>query len=83
MVPSGESTFPACVRLARNCENDHLIPWPQGPTSSRNITSDCKHHHLAKHHYFTVERLPGGTIRWHTPLGRHYDRNPRPLLRGW
>ena len=76
-------TFPGCLRLARDCENDHLIPWPQGPSSEGNISSECKHHHLAKHHYLTAHRLSSGALRWATPLGRTYDRHPRPLLRGW
>ncbi len=76
-------TFPGCPRLARDCQSDHVIPWPQGPTAERNLSSECTHHHQAKHHYFTVNRDSTGTLTWHTPLGRSYPRRPRPLLRGW
>ncbi len=76
-------TFPACPRLARDCQSDHIIPWPQGPTAARNGSSECTHHHQAKHHYFTLTQHPNGTLQWNTPLGRTHLRHPRPLLRGW
>jgi hypothetical protein len=76
-------TFPGCARPAAQCEGDHITPWPRGSTSEPNLASECKHHHLAKHGYFTVTRLPDGTMRWTTPTGAFYDRHPRPLLRGW
>ncbi len=76
-------TFPACRRLARDCQSDHLVPWPQGPSTARNTSSECTHHHQAKHHYFTVTREQDGSLRWTTPLDRSYLRRPRPLLRGW
>ena len=76
-------TFPGCGRPAAQCEGDHVNPWPRGQTTATNLASECKHHHLAKHAYFTVNRLGDGTIRWTTPGGKSYDRQPRPLLRGW
>ena len=77
-------SFPGCPRLAWNTENDHLLPWPHGRTSSENIDCKCKHHHQAKTHgRYQTTRLPDGGIRWTTPLGRSYDRHPRPLLRGF
>ncbi len=76
-------TFPGCRRLARDCQSDHLVPWPQGPSTARNTSSECTHHHQAKHHYFTVTREQDGSLRWTTPLDRSYLRRPRPLLRGW
>ena len=76
-------TFPGCRRLARDCHSDHLDPWPIGPTTVHNTSSECVHHHQAKHAYFTVTRNPTGALTWTTPRGRSYTRNPRPLLRGW
>ena len=76
-------TFPGCPRLAQHCQNDHLTPWPTGPSAPHNTSSECTHHHQAKHDYFTVTRLPDGTLRWTTPTGHHTDRPPRPFLRGW
>ncbi len=76
-------TFPGCRRLARDCQNDHLDAWPIGPTTVHNTSSECVHHHQAKHAYFTVKRTGTGALTWTTPLGRSYTRHPRPLLRGW
>ena len=76
-------TFPVCTLLARRCDNDHVVPWPQGPTTADNTSSECKHHHLAKHECFTLTKAADGTLTWTTPLGRTYLRRPRPLLRGW
>ncbi len=77
-------SFPGCRRLAWCTENDHLLPWPAGRTTADNIDSKCKHHHQAKTHGgYHTERLTNGAIRWTTPLGRSYDRHPRPLLRGF
>ncbi len=77
-------SFPGCRRLAWSTENDHLLPWPQGRTTAENIDCKCKHHHQAKTHGgYRTQRFTDGTIRWTTPLGRIYDRHPRPLLRGF
>ncbi|MCW2707159.1 MAG: putative endonuclease [Frankiales bacterium] len=76
-------TFPGCYRLARSCDNDHLIEWPQGPTHIDNAATECRHHHQAKHHHLTVTKLHDGTLRWTTPTGHHADTPPRKLLRGW
>jgi hypothetical protein len=75
--------FPACPRLARACQNDHLIAWPTGRSVAHNISSECTHHHQAKHAFFTVTRLIDGTLRWRSPTGLTVDRPPRPFLQGW
>ncbi|MGZ6804091.1 MAG: DUF222 domain-containing protein [Nocardioidaceae bacterium] len=76
-------TFPGCVRLAQRCQNDHLVPHPVGPSSADNTSSECTHHHQAKHAAFTVVRADDGGLDWTTRHGRRYHRSPRPLLRGW
>ena len=75
--------FPGCPRLAHTCDKDHLIPWPRGSTSEPNLADECEPHHLARHHCFTVVRLPDGTIRWTSPTGHSYDRPPVPVLATW
>jgi hypothetical protein len=75
-------TFPGCWLLARRCQSDHLIEWPQGLTHVDNGACECVHHHQAKHSYFHVARLPGGTIRWTSRTSKHYDRRPRSLIPG-
>ena len=76
-------TFPGCLRLAQACQNDHVTPYPHGPTSEHNIASECTHHHQAKHAIFTVRRDNTGTMHWTTPSGLTVTRPARPLLRGW
>jgi hypothetical protein len=76
-------TFPGCRRLARECQNDHIVRWPEGPTSDDNIASECPHHHQGKHGYFAVRRTPDGTLHWTTPSGLTVSRPVQPLLRGW
>jgi hypothetical protein len=75
--------FPGCPRLAKHCDKDHLIPWPRGTTSEKNLGDECEHHHQAKHDCFSVVRLNDGTFRWTTPCGKEYDRAPRPVLDAW
>jgi hypothetical protein len=75
--------FPGCPRRAEQCDKDHLIPWPRGSTSEPNLADECEPHHKAKHHYFTVTRLPDGTVRWTLPCGLSFDRPPRPVLDSW
>ena len=86
-------TFPGCPKLARACQNDHITPWPAGPTHLDNITSECIHHHQSKtEKYFTVTRTKtagpsgitgGGSVHWTTKNGHTVTCQPRPLLRGW
>lgn len=38
-----------CDRPAVECELDHVVPWPLGPTSTDNLEPLCKRHHKAKH----------------------------------
>jgi hypothetical protein len=75
--------FPGCPRRAMDSDKDHLIPWPRGRTCALNLGSECRPHHIAKHEYFTVERLPDGTFRWTAPTGITADRPPRPVLDAW
>jgi len=72
--------FPGCPRPARQCDKDHLLPWPRGSTSEPNLADECEHHHQGKHDCLTVVRLPDGTFRWTTPSGITADRPPGPVL---
>jgi hypothetical protein len=77
-------TFPGCYRLAQQCDNDHVVVWPEGPTCVHNGAAECEHHHQYKHHGATsVRRLPDGTMRWTSRTGHAADTPPRRLLRGW
>ena len=62
--------FPGCQVPARECDLDHLIPFPQGPTSAQNLHALCRRHHQLKHDdNWTVEPLPHSGLRWTSPLG--------------
>jgi hypothetical protein len=61
---------PGCRRRAQYCELDHIVPFPDGPTSAENLAAVCKHHHRAKDGGgHSTERFADGTRRWTTPLG--------------
>jgi len=56
---------PGCDRPAVECELDHRVPWPEGPTSTTNLQPACKRDHKAKHSPGfavspTVFRTPAG-----------------------
>jgi hypothetical protein len=71
---------PGCGRPAADCETDHRIPYPTGPTSAANLQPLCKRHHIMKHHsHWHLDKLPDGTYEWTTPTGRRYRYKPPPL----
>ena len=69
--------FPGCGVPARECDLDHLIPFPQGPTNAENLHALCRRHHQLKHdHNWTVEPLPHSGLRWTSPHGSTRDTWP-------
>ena len=71
--------FPGCTVPARECDLDHLIPFPEGPTSAENLHALCRRHHRLKHDDdWTVEPLPHSGLRWTSPLGTTRDTWPEP-----
>ena len=65
--------FPGCRRPAVNCDIDHLVPWPDGPTSASNTAALCRRHHRIKTHTnWQVKALPGNTLQWTSPRGHTY-----------
>lgn len=70
-------TFPGCDQPAINCDIDHSVPYPQGPTHPSNNSLKCRIHHLLKTFCgWTDLQLPDGTIRWTSPRGRTYTTTP-------
>ena len=57
----GVCQAPSCTRSAQECDGDHRIAWPHGPTTGANLWSLCRKHHKLKGH---------GSITWHLPSGR-------------
>ena len=69
--------FPGCRRAASGCELDHVIPFPDGPTSEANLASGClRHHHLKHDTDWRVETLPDGGLEWTSPTRLHLPHVP-------
>ncbi|WP_380176394.1 HNH endonuclease signature motif containing protein [Kineococcus sp. DHX-1] len=44
----GTCRGPGCVRPAADCDLDHVVPWPDGPTTADNLQALCRTHHRFK-----------------------------------
>jgi hypothetical protein len=49
-IRDGTCRFATCSRPATECDDDHVIPHPRGPTNGENIRSLCRRHHRMKTH---------------------------------
>jgi len=73
--------FPGCRRSAATNKTgtdlDHVIAWPDGPTSSANLAALCRRHHRLKHSpNWHADLHPDGTMTWTTPGGRTFTTYP-------
>lgn len=69
--------FPGCRQPAQRCDLDHVVPWPDGPTTAGNLAALCRHHHRLKHQTrWTVRAGPGGDLLWTSPAGQQYPTSP-------
>ncbi len=65
--------FPGCRQPARRCDLDHVVPWPDGPTTAANLAALCRHHHRLKHQArWSVRAGTGGDLVWTSPAGLDY-----------
>jgi hypothetical protein len=72
--------FPGCRRPSRACDLDHIDAYipidrggPPGQTNPADLAPLCRQHHRAKtHSRWHYRRLPDGSYRWTSPLGRTY-----------
>jgi hypothetical protein len=74
--------FPGCVRRAVDCDLDHTLRFPEGPTAAHNLGPLCGHHHRLKHEArpsWLVAQPGPGRFTWTSPSGRHYTRGPTEL----
>ena len=46
----GTCKFATCTRPAMECDLDHQIPRPEGPTNGDNLRGLCRRHHNIKTH---------------------------------
>jgi hypothetical protein len=54
--------FPGCGSRAERCQLDHIVPFPNGPTSSDNLATECQRHHRTKHRRADLDREPERTL---------------------
>jgi len=71
--------FPGCRKPAKQCDIDHLTPFPQDPTNQTNLGTLCRRHHHLKHTQgWTVTRENDDTFRWRSPTRREHETKPEP-----
>jgi len=74
--------FPHCRRPSRDCQTDHTVPWPHGPTCTCNLGPLCQHHHHIKTHgTWTLTKTAPGVFRWRSPTGHTYLVTPETTRR--
>jgi len=67
---------PGCDRPATECELDHRMRWPLGPTNPQNLWPACKADHKAKHTPgFSIDMTESGQFAFKTPTGFTYPIN--------
>jgi hypothetical protein len=70
--------FPGCRIPALDCDLDHNQPWvQQGPTSEDNLAPLCRHHHVIRHHGWTIVQTDPGSYQCTSPLDHTYTSQPR------
>jgi hypothetical protein len=73
--------FPGCAISSRFCDLDHVIPWPDGPTSPANLIALCRRHHRLKQTPgWQVKIHPDRTVTWTDPVGRTHTSYPSDHL---
>jgi hypothetical protein len=76
--------WPGCDKPAYDCDIDHTVPWPVGPTHASNTKCYCRFHHLLKTFYcglggWSERQLPDGTLILTAPTGHTYTTKPGSL----
>src|SRR5690606_2426726 len=67
---------PTCSAPAHACDLDHVVRYPDGPTSAFNLGPLCGPDHRVKTlGAFELKHLGGGTFEWTTPSGHVYRRD--------
>jgi hypothetical protein len=71
-------TGPACRRPAAQADFEHNIPFEAGGrTCLCNGDPKCRHDHRVKQDpRWQVDQLLDGSVRWTTPAGRQYTKEP-------
>jgi hypothetical protein len=70
--------FPGCRIPSTSCDLDHNQPWAQGgQTTEDNLAPLCRHHHVIRHHGWTINQTQPGSYQLTSPLGHNYTSQPR------
>jgi hypothetical protein len=77
--------FPGCPVPGTECDIDHTIPYPIGPTQASNLKCVCRNNHLLKTFWggpggWRDQQLPDGTVIWTAPGGQSYTTHPGSRL---
>ena len=77
--------FPGCDVPAAQCDIDHSVPWPYGPTHASNLKCLCRFDHLMKTFYpgpggWSDVQFPDGTVTWTSPTGHVWTTKPGGAL---
>lgn len=74
---------PGCLVEARQCDLDHDVPWPVGPTDVSNLTDKHRQHHRVRTAgWWKAQRDDEGRVTWRTAAGRTYVTLPKDWLDG-
>jgi hypothetical protein len=78
VMRDGTCRAPGCSRRAARCDCDHVVPYPEGPTSIDNTCCLCRRHHRLKTHApgWSLRMADDGTAVWTTPTGRTLTTDP-------
>ncbi|BBY62771.1 HNH endonuclease signature motif containing protein [Mycolicibacterium helvum] len=72
---------PGCDKPATQCDLDHTVPYPNGPTHAGNLKCLCRHCHILKTFWGWRDRqLADGTVIWTLPGGQTYVTTPGSAL---
>ncbi len=72
--------FPGCTVPARNCDLDHSVPHPRGPTCHCDLACLCRSHlRLKTSVRWTLINHGLGHLTWISPSGKTYDVWPDPI----
>ncbi len=77
--------FPGCDAPAEDCDIDHGVAYPAGPTHPSNLRCLCRKHHLLRTFWngkdgWRDTQSPDGTIVWTAPTGHTYVTHPGARL---
>ncbi|MEV3901923.1 DUF222 domain-containing protein [Mycobacterium sp. NPDC050551] len=77
--------YPSCDVPAWDCDIDHTISYPAGPTQASNLKCLCRNHHLLKTFWGGADgwrdrQLPDGTVVWTSPDGLMHSTEPGSRL---